>query len=65
MYTTPAFMLTSYHFARNPIMRQIVTKFGGTSVSTRQNWEHIAAITRSHIQSGLQPLIVCSALTDA
>ena len=65
MYTTPAFMLTCYHFARNPIMRQIVTKFGGTSVSTRKNWEHIAAITRSHIQSGLQPLIVCSALTDA
>ena len=46
-------------------MRQIVTKFGGTSVSTRKNWEHIAAITRKHIQSGLQPLIVCSALTNA
>lgn len=46
-------------------MRQIVTKFGGTSVSTRKNWDHIAAITGQHIQNGLQPLIVCSALTDA
>ena len=46
-------------------MRQIVTKFGGTSVSTRSNWEHIVSITKNHIQNGLQPLIVCSALTNA
>lgn len=46
-------------------MRQIVTKFGGTSVSTRKNWDNIASITKQHIQSGLQPLIVCSALTNA
>jgi len=46
-------------------MRQIVTKFGGTSVSTRKNWDHIVSITQKHIQSGLQPLIVCSALTNA
>ena len=46
-------------------MRQIVTKFGGTSVSTRENWENIAFITQKHIQNGLQPLIVCSALTNA
>lgn len=46
-------------------MRQIVTKFGGTSVSTRKNWDHIASITLQHIQNGLQPLIVCSAITDA
>lgn len=46
-------------------MRQIVTKFGGTSVSTRQNWDHIVSITQKHIQNGLQPLIVCSALTNA
>lgn len=46
-------------------MRQIVTKFGGTSVSSRETWEHIAAITQKHINSGLQPIIVCSALTQA
>ncbi|MCX7114840.1 MAG: bifunctional aspartate kinase/diaminopimelate decarboxylase [Gammaproteobacteria bacterium] len=46
-------------------MRQIVTKFGGTSVSTKENWQHIAAITQQHIHHGLQPLIVCSALTEA
>jgi diaminopimelate decarboxylase/aspartate kinase len=46
-------------------MQQIVTKFGGTSVSTRENWEHIATITRRHIQNGRQPLVVCSALTNA
>lgn len=46
-------------------MRQIVTKFGGTSVSTRENWGHIAAITKKHLATGLQPVIVCSALTQA
>lgn len=46
-------------------MRQIVIKFGGTSVSTRENWQHIASIAQNHIKNGLQPLIVCSALTEA
>ena len=46
-------------------MRQIITKFGGTSVSSRETWEHIAAITQKHINDGLQPVIVCSALTQA
>jgi diaminopimelate decarboxylase/aspartate kinase len=46
-------------------MRQIITKFGGTSVSSRETWEHIAAITKRHINSGVQPVIVCSALTQA
>lgn len=46
-------------------MRQIVTKFGGTSVSTRENWNNIASITQAHIQKGLQPLIVCSAISNA
>lgn len=45
-------------------MHHIITKFGGTSVSTRINWNHIAAITQAHIQSGAQPIIVCSALTQ-
>ena len=46
-------------------MRQLVTKFGGTSVSSRQNWEHIAAITKKHLSNGVQPVVVCSALTQA
>lgn len=45
-------------------MQQIVTKFGGTSVSTRTTWNNIAAITQKHIHSGVQPVIVCSALTQ-
>jgi diaminopimelate decarboxylase/aspartate kinase len=46
-------------------MRQIITKFGGTSVSSRENWEHIAAITKRHIANGFQPVVVCSALSQA
>ncbi len=46
-------------------MRQLVTKFGGTSVSSRENWDHIAAITKKHLSTGVQPVIVCSALTQA
>ncbi|PJD90723.1 MAG: diaminopimelate decarboxylase [Legionella sp.] len=46
-------------------MRQIVTKFGGTSVSSRETWNHIFAITQKHLASGLQPVIVCSARTQA
>lgn len=45
-------------------MQQIVTKFGGTSVSTRHTWQNIAAITQQHIDAGVQPIIVCSALTQ-
>lgn len=46
-------------------MRQIVTKFGGTSVSSRTTWEHITSITKKHLGEGVQPVIVCSALTQA
>lgn len=46
------------------MMRQIVTKFGGTSVSSRETWEHIWSITQNHLRAGLQPIIVCSALTQ-
>lgn len=45
-------------------MQQIVTKFGGTSVSTRGTWDNILAITKKHLASGAQPIIVCSALTQ-
>lgn len=46
-------------------MRQIITKFGGTSVSSRENWEHIVAITKAHLDSQVQPVIVCSAISQA
>lgn len=46
-------------------MQHIVIKFGGTSVSSRATWNNIAAIAHQHRQAGLQPVIVCSALTQA
>ena len=46
-------------------MRQIVTKFGGTSVSSRETWNHILAITKKHLAAGLQPVVVCSARAQA
>lgn len=46
-------------------MKHLITKFGGTSVSSLQTWENIAKITRQHINNGVQPVIVCSALTQA
>lgn len=45
-------------------MRHLVTKFGGTSVSSRHTWDNIAAITQQHLNAGIQPVIVCSALTQ-
>ena len=45
-------------------MQQLVTKFGGTSVSSLQTWINIASITKQHIATGVQPVIVCSALTQ-
>lgn len=45
-------------------MKHIVTKFGGTSVSSRETWDNIAKITFEHIAKGFQPIIVCSALTQ-
>lgn len=57
-------MLMCINFVRKLIMQQIITKFGGTSVSTRNTWNNIAAITKNHMSSGAQPVIVCSALTQ-
>src|SRR3990167_3772473 len=45
-------------------MYQVITKFGGTSVSSRQSWDNIFNITKQHISNGGQPVIVCSALTQ-
>jgi diaminopimelate decarboxylase/aspartate kinase len=40
----------------------VVMKFGGTSVSTAQNWATIAALVRNRLDDGLRPVIVHSAL---
>lgn len=46
-------------------MHHIITKFGGTSVSTRESWDNVATITKNHIKNGKQPIIICSALSQA
>ncbi|MDF1758742.1 MAG: bifunctional aspartate kinase/diaminopimelate decarboxylase [Legionellaceae bacterium] len=46
-------------------MDLIIAKFGGTSVSTRQNWDNILTIAKNHIENGNKPIIVCSALSQA
>lgn len=40
----------------------IVLKFGGTSVSSSQNWHNIQTIIQNHQSCGYRPLLVCSAL---
>ena len=54
----PIFILVNSH------MHQVITKFGGTSVSSRKTWNNIVEITQQHIKNGKQPVIVCSALTQ-
>jgi diaminopimelate decarboxylase/aspartate kinase len=40
----------------------VIMKFGGTSVSTADNWSAIAALLRNRVDDGLQVVIVHSAL---
>ena len=40
----------------------VVLKFGGTSVSTAENWAIIANLIRNRLAEGLQPVVVHSAL---
>ncbi len=40
----------------------VVMKFGGTSVSSGENWRTIAALLRRRLAAGLQPVVVHSAL---
>jgi diaminopimelate decarboxylase/aspartate kinase len=40
----------------------VVMKFGGTSVSTAENWHIIASIVRNRLADGLRPVVVHSAL---
>ena len=46
-------------------MQHIIIKFGGTSVSSRETWEKIQFIAENHIQQNIQPVIVCSAISQA
>jgi diaminopimelate decarboxylase/aspartate kinase len=41
----------------------VVLKFGGTSVSSRSNWQNIAAVIRKRLAAGEAPVIVHSALS--
>ncbi len=43
--------------------RWIVLKFGGSSVSSRERWETIAAVVKRRIEQGYKPLVVCSAVS--
>jgi bifunctional diaminopimelate decarboxylase / aspartate kinase len=43
--------------------RWIVLKFGGTSVSSKPNWDSIAAVTRKRLAEGAQVFIVHSAVS--
>ena len=44
--------------------RWVVLKFGGTSVSSRENWERIAEQLQQRIATGLRPIVVCSAFSQ-
>ena len=41
----------------------VVMKFGGTSVSSPDNWQIIAQLIRNRLDEGLHPVVVHSALT--
>src|SRR5271167_4909039 len=41
----------------------VVLKFGGTSVSTLQNWLNIATVLRARIAASFRPVVVHSALS--
>ena len=42
--------------------RWVVMKFGGSSVSTAENWHKIAQLLKSRLEAGLLPVVVHSAL---
>jgi bifunctional diaminopimelate decarboxylase / aspartate kinase len=45
--------------------RFVVLKFGGTSVESLERWQTIASVTKSRIEEGLLPVLVCSAISGA
>ncbi len=40
----------------------VVMKFGGTSVSSAENWRTISSLLRNRLESGLRPVVVHSAI---
>ncbi|NOR37691.1 MAG: hypothetical protein GQ577_13165, partial [Woeseiaceae bacterium] len=40
----------------------VIMKFGGTSVSSAENWKTIARLIRNRLDDGLRPVVVHSAL---
>lgn len=58
-------MLTSNFALHSSIMHTIISKFGGTSVSSKKTWDNIVQIARHHIDNGLKPILVCSARSHA
>jgi diaminopimelate decarboxylase/aspartate kinase len=46
--------------ARSP---WVVLKFGGTSVSTRENWDTIAGLVQARLDAGFKPVVAHSALS--
>src|SRR5690606_33426876 len=44
------------------VIRTIVMKFGGTSVSTAESWATIDSVVRARQAEGLRPVLVCSAM---
>lgn len=52
--------MTAPPSARRPF---VVLKFGGTSVSSRPNWDNIAKVLRARLAAGEQPVVVHSAVS--
>ncbi|HEX7113617.1 MAG TPA: bifunctional aspartate kinase/diaminopimelate decarboxylase [Steroidobacter sp.] len=46
-----------------PASPWVVLKFGGTSVSSVENWKNIAGVLKERLAEGLKPLVVHSALS--
>ncbi|MBT3223255.1 MAG: aspartate kinase, partial [Proteobacteria bacterium] len=45
-------------------MSWVVLKFGGTSVSSVQNWRTIARVIQRRLDEGVAPVVVCSAFSQ-
>ena len=46
-----------------PVSPWVVLKFGGTSVSSVENWKNVAAVLSDRLAEGLRPVVVHSALS--
>ncbi|MFY7698189.1 MAG: hypothetical protein ACOVQX_05190 [Legionella sp.] len=56
----------SYLFCRAFLsMRQIITEFSSSSVSSGKHWQYIPAITNHYLNNEYSLIIVCSTLLNA